>query len=263
MTDPNGPVFELTEIVVTGRRIRYEYQRPAWIEPPVNVDPGGDAVKLPGEGPAEGPRCLPTAGMSDAEKLQALLRFAAAVALSEIKAQPNQNREYGVLFYEAEGGSLFATAILQTNISQAIIDWDGLPNDQFGNNNYTRIRGFLHSHPCTNLDDSGSTEVSYFVPGDPSRLLRPSPTRQIGPNLAGDWMTYDNIRNNSQSQGVVLNDLVMFIAGCNGTALQLNEYSLADHGYTSNPNSTVHVGSDGLAGARGSMSTRPLPPCSD
>lgn len=256
MTDPNAPTTELTEIVVFGRRTRYEYQRPLWMEPPIITNPG-ETDELPPEDPGQepAPQCLDTTGMSDADKLKALLRFAAAVALAEIKTQPNQNREYGVLIYES-GGQLRTTAILQTTTSRAQIDWAGLPNGD-----YTTIRGFLHSHPCTNLDPSGTSEISYFNPGDPAYLLRPSPVQTFpDQSQGGDWLTFDGISNMISLQHGS-SDILMFIAGCDGSNLQLNEYTAADRGYTSDP--ATSLGSDGQPGARGSVGVSPLPPCSE
>lgn len=260
MTDPTGPATEVAEVVVYGRRIRYEYERPGWIEPPFITNPGDNDVINPE--PPDGElhlACVDVSGMSDENKLRTLLRFAAAVALDQIESQPNQKREWAAAFFEQENEIRISTFVPTTD-TQGRINWDDLPRR--GNApDYRLVRGFIHSHPCINLNLTGD-EVNYFNSVDPYRLLRPSPSRFENDRFVGDWVSYDGIWGAAQQQGANLGGLMMYIAGCDGNSLQLNEFGMADHGYASTVDGTPGA-TDGTTGARGGISKQPLPPCSE
>ncbi len=195
---PLGPATRVADVEVNGRRIVYVYTPPNWLQEGPGSGPFGEDDEIPGDTTDGEPMCIDVSAMSDEDKLKTLIRFAAAVELEKIKAQPNQNREYGVFFY-IENNQVRSTQILQTATHRANLDWQGLPRDSNGAIDWTRVVGFMHSHPCINLDEYDTTEVPYGDSSDPFRLMRPSPRRpgplppgsSGNPPIIGDWVAWD------------------------------------------------------------------------
>lgn len=280
MTDPTAPTTELTEIVVTGRRIRFEWDRPQWIVPPIITNPGDNEVLEPVD-PSEGPPppCLSTVGMTDEQKLQKLLEFALAVWREKLATDPSfaANKEWGSYFYIDSGGELKWTTPKTGPSQTADFDISSFPTLASGNPDYSRIVAVAHSHPRFNVGTDGPN-TDYADPNDPHRLLRPSLPHVdwTGTNQPGDWAAYNSVNAWVDYQASweggpgKLYELKLVIVGwrpdgsANGGDLAINEYGAADAAmnYGSNgfpPGGASHGGS----GSKGSLPTNPLPPCSD
>jgi hypothetical protein len=268
MTDPTQPAQEISEVVVQGRRIRFEYTTPAWVQP--LAPPGEHIVREPGD-PLEPIRCLPTEGMTDAQKLRALIDFAAAVWRSEVLQATVQNMEYAAAVYISPSGELKVTGFRGSGTQAGTIGWADMPTFGGSGPDLGLVVAIIHSHPRYNLGPSGPNH-DYFDTSDPARLLRPSlPYVDFtGALQAGDWAIYDWVRNGAIGQQASGGagphpELSLIIVVWNGTSLGLNRYGAADYGYGSLDYAVSSTGgaSDGQPGARGMIPTRPLPPCSD
>lgn len=260
-------VTRVSEIVVVGKRITYTYAVPDYLLP--KDEPQGEADELPDDPGGYEVPCVSTANMSDAEKLQTLLRFAAAVWREQVRDMAVQNVEWGTAFYIDSQGNLKNTSFMTSPNHTAAIRWSDLPNLPSGEDDYGSVVSIAHTHPRYNYNPTtGDPSYDYYDPNDPDRLLRPSPGRwENGLFREGDWATWDSVRTLANYQQEHLGgsgprpELSLLIVGFDGNDLAINQYTAADQGYTSKVSGTG--ANDGTMGSRGAVGSQPLPPCSE
>lgn len=252
MPTPTTPSAELAEIVVNGRRIYFEYVVPVWVPP---LEPPLGQVDEIGQDPEIEYPCQVVSGLSDAEKLRYLVRFAMAVWRAELLANPVQDREFGTYFYLDVTGEIKTTPIGLSGNQTAFLDVGALPKLPNGQPDYSRVIVIAHSHPRYNLDGQGNT-VDYFNPADPTYLQRPSPPYidNGGNQMYGDWATYDSVVAYANYQQANFGgngpraDLSLAIFGSDGNTLKINQYF------------PEHRGQSGTGVA---VNDEPFPPCSE
>lgn len=166
-------VSDLGEIIVYGRRITFPFGTP-----PAGGGGGGpplgDADSInPIEGPLE-PLCADISFLSDADKEKYLIRYLSQKIADLIRNNPVQNREWGSAIWQDANGNFHFTSFIPTMTPQAQINWNDLPQIN-GQPDWSRVRGFIHSHPQLNLplDPITGGEENYYDTTDPSYLLRP------------------------------------------------------------------------------------------
>lgn len=259
----------LTDIVVSGHHITFSFTVPPWMGSEANGPLPGNELEIdPGDGRAE---CLPTEGMTDAQKLQTLLHFALAIWRLELKQVNVQSSEYGSFMYISSSGQIKWTDLRGTGSQAANIGWQDLPKLANGLPDYGSVIAVVHSHPRFNLGPAGPS-TDYFDPSDPLRLTRPSLPylSYSGIPMDGDWAIFDYVNSQAGQQQAYGGagpraDLSIVIVGFDGSDYSINQYGASDYGYGSLDYGTGNSAgaSDGLAGSRGSVSVEIYPPCSD
>lgn len=212
------------------------------------VDGGGSITLYTGDGPHQngydhptlepgggggGGETLPQcscAGMTPAQKAEQAIDAEAAQILAEIKAEANQNMEYGSLIWKDASGNLHHTPLIPSPDNMARFDFSSLPQNADGTPDYSVIVDFVHSHPEFQPDQFGVPE-RYFTDADPDYLLYPSQTyTAANGSTVGDWLTWDGLGANILHDGGNVSNFRQYVAGFDGTKLVLKEYNAADYG---------------------------------
>jgi hypothetical protein len=93
-------------------------------------------------------------------------------------------REYGALIYMSQDGKLGFTSLQEPSDDRTSIAFQEIAD------NYGRVIAMVHSHP-----------PCHFNAGYPERLSFPSETRFRNDRLIGDWISYDQVKQNVTNAG--------------------------------------------------------------
>lgn len=253
---------KVADVVVNGRRIYFEYKLPTWV--PTDTPEVTDASINPLHEEPPAVVCQPTTGMTDQQKLQVLLRFAAAVLREKLLAQTPPDKERASALYIDRNGAIKSTPPVLRSDQQAQTDWTGVPKLPNGEYDYSTIIALVHTHPQY-IRIENNPPIDYYSPSDPFRLNRPSPWQSA--QVPGDWALFNavtseaNLQASNYGTSGARPDLSMIIIGFDGTKMAMNQYFSSDNGYTSTLSGGGGLGNDNQPGARGQMSITPLPPC--
>lgn len=222
---PDPAPEDLGEIIIRGQRVSFPFGLSGNVGGGGPVLPGGSGDdELDPEEPLDPPQsCQDISSLTDEQKEAYLIQYLAQRIAALIRAQPQQNREWGSAINRDYGGNYRFTPLTPAIDHRANIDYSGMPQVN-GYPDYALIVGLLHSHPRINLDSNGSgLEVDYWDASDPTRLLRP---------WSGDWSAYSGLQTSMGSTPNAAN-LMMFILGYTqnaggGGQLTLHSYSASD-----------------------------------
>lgn len=205
------------EIVVTGTRLtRYFNNMNAtfmWGSAGYD-DPGSSSQPVP-------PEC--TCGMEgDANaQLASVTNEEAAKVIRDILAQANQRMEYGSVIYIGADGTVTHNPLRSSTDFRTQLDFSGVPKNADGTTDFSRVLAVVHSHPqyLPNADGTPG-HTNYFDSSDPDYLLYPSDRD----DMEDDWDFYDRVAGYITADGGDASSFSLYIAGFNGTSLELNKY---------------------------------------
>lgn len=176
-------------------------------------------------------------GMSEQEKVDSLIDEEAAKILQEILAQADQKMEYGSVIYIDANGNIQHSPLRPSSDFTTRLDFSMVPLGADGTTDFSRVIAVVHSHPQWLPNEDGSAGyTNYFRPSDPDFLLYPSDRSDI----QDDWDYYDWITNQILNDGGDPSQFSMYIAGFNGSTLELNQY-FGDDKHTTTVDSGDHV----------------------
>ena len=246
---PDPAPEDLGEIIIRGQRVSFPFG--------LSGNVGGGGPVLPGGGgndeldPKEPldplQSCQDISSLTDEQKEAYLIQYLAQRIAALIRAQPQQNREWGSAIYRDYGGNYRFTPLAPATDHRANVDYSGMPQVN-GHPDYALIVRLLHSHPRLNLPlDGNGQETDYYAANDPTRLLRP---------WSGDWAAFTGLQTSMGSTPNAAN-LLMFILGYTQNAAGAGQLTL--HSYTA---------ADQPAGGGDSQTSTPSipelePPCNE
>jgi hypothetical protein len=160
-------------------------------------------------------------GMTEQEKTDSLVDEEAAEVLRLILSQANQRMEYGSAIYIDDAGFMQHTPLMPSSDFRTQLNLSDVPRNADGTTDFTRIVSVVHSHPQFLPNADGSPGYTNYYSSDiPDRLLYPSDRDDI----QDDWDYYDWMTTQIFLDGGDPSQFSMFIAGYNGSTLELNQY---------------------------------------
>lgn len=162
-------------------------------------------------------------GMTEQERTDSVVDEQAAQVLKAILAQPDQRMEYGSVIYVDANGDIQHSPLRPSSSFTTQLDFSMVPLGSDGTTDFSRVLAVVHSHPAEGPKRDGSAGYEpYYVEGQPEYLLVPSNWPEG--TLADDWDHYDYIVNQITRDGGDASQFSLYIAGFNGTTLELNQY---------------------------------------
>lgn len=145
----------------------------------------------------------------------------AANVLREILAQADQRMEYGSVIYIGADGTVTHSPLRPSPDFRTQLDYSMVPKNADGTTDFSRVLAVVHSHAEWLPNEDGSSGYTrYYTDTDPDRLLYPSDRD----NIEDDWDYYNRITGFIAGDGGDPSLFAMYIAGFNGTTLELNKY---------------------------------------